>query len=62
MTPKDSLLYSKMLALFSRRQRIFLLKQLGTNTDTHNHQNMQKERETLQYSALGRMSPSNLSL
>ena len=54
------LLYSLISALFSYYQRSFLLKQMGTNTETHS-QTIHGEWETLGNSTLNGISPSNPS-
>ena len=60
MTPNDILLYSEIRALLSHHQRSFPLQQMRTNTETH-RQTLHREWETLEHSALNKMSPSHHS-
>ena len=58
-TTNDILLYSYIDTLFNHHQKSFLLQQVGTDTETHS-QTLHRDRETLEYTTLNRMSPSTL--
>jgi hypothetical protein len=54
MTPNDTLLYLEICILFSPHQRGFLLQQMRTTKSTT--KKLCREGETLEYSALNRLS------